>query len=69
MNEPTLRKRPLLLLCNKIDKEKTKKVEEVVEYLGLNDLNDWEWMATEVSAVTGEGIQESLIWIYNKIFV
>jgi len=42
-------------------------IEEIIEYLDLDQIKDHSWHIQPCSAVSGEGIVEGLDWIYSKL--
>ncbi len=67
LNNQVLKKKPLLFLANKSDKKESKDLQELVDFFGLHDIHDREWLIVECSAKTGIGLYEGIIWLINRV--
>lgn len=67
IDEEKLSHVPLLIMANKQDLVSALGADEVAELLNLQDLRDRTWQILPCSAVSGEGLQESMEWIVEQI--
>ncbi|MFW9994772.1 MAG: ADP-ribosylation factor family protein [Candidatus Odinarchaeota archaeon] len=57
-------KAKLLVLCHKQDVENAAKKEEIVKFFQLENLG-MEWSVMETSAITGQGLRDMVVWLYE----
>lgn len=57
----------LLVFCNKQDLQGSLSVEEIKEFLQLDNFQTRHWAVVPCSAVTGEGLIEGINWIVGDI--
>ena len=57
----------LLIFCNKQDIPGALNMEEIKEFLQLDDISTRHWGIIPCSAVTGEGLIEGIDWIVKDI--
>lgn len=67
LNDPKLKKVPLLVYANKSDLNGVLEADEIMEKLELNDINDRDWSLYACSALKGTGIMEGMKWLLEKI--
>lgn len=67
IDEEKLSHVPLLIMANKQDLVSALGADEVAELLNLQDLRDRTWQILPCSAVSGDGLQESMEWIVEQI--
>ena len=58
---------PLLILANKQDLVNALQPDEITSQLQLDGARDRTWQILPCSAKTGEGLQEAMEWIVEKI--
>lgn len=59
---------PVAIFVNKMDKRgKFLDKETVVREFGLDDIDDRQWKAFDVSAKSGKGILEGFEWVYSEV--
>lgn len=63
----TLKQVPLLVLGNKQDIPEASCEKQLSEVLGLSRLKDRDWAIYRCSAKTGQGLNESMDWIVQKL--
>ncbi|XP_070503898.1 uncharacterized protein [Chironomus tepperi] len=59
---------PLIIVGNKIDEVDVMDKNEIIEKLGLNQKDEWEYRIVMTSATTNEGIDEALKCIYMCLY-
>ncbi|KAI8873595.1 ARF/SAR superfamily [Ramicandelaber brevisporus] len=67
LDEEELQNAILLVLANKQDMPGAMSASEVSNALGLGRLKNRQWSIFRTSAITGEGITESMDWLVNAI--
>eukprot|EP01089_Gocevia_fonbrunei_P007668 TRINITY_DN1889_c1_g1_i1.p1 TRINITY_DN1889_c1_g1~~TRINITY_DN1889_c1_g1_i1.p1 ORF type:complete len:297 (-),score=69.92 TRINITY_DN1889_c1_g1_i1:74-964(-) len=67
MNEKDLKGVPVLILANKQDLDSALSLAEVQKSLGLFSGRSSRWELMGCSAVEGQGINEGLEWVYDKV--
>ncbi|XP_030371064.1 ADP-ribosylation factor-like protein 3 [Scaptodrosophila lebanonensis] len=58
---------PLLILANKQDQVGALPTADVAELLGLTRLEKRNWIIQDCSAVTGNGLEQAMEWIYQTM--
>ncbi|KAJ3114252.1 Arf GTPase arl1 [Physocladia obscura] len=67
LQEEELRTAKLMVLANKQDLKGAMSAAEVSEALGLTELRGRQWTIFKCSAITGEGLTESLDWLATQV--
>ncbi|KAJ3063316.1 Arf GTPase arl1 [Rhizoclosmatium sp. JEL0117] len=67
LQEEELKTAKLLVLANKQDLAGAMSAAEVSEHLGLTELRGRQWTIFKCSAMTGEGLTESLDWLATQV--
>ena len=67
LSDEKLKKKPLLVLSNKVDLVKSKNTTEMTDLLCLQKYKDREWFIQETSATTGLGLEEGFYWLAKNI--
>ena len=67
MEEEELTGVPILVLANKQDLPNAAPESEISEILGLSTLKTRQWSIYKTSAVSGEGIKESMTWLADLL--
>ncbi|KAJ3007953.1 UNVERIFIED_CONTAM: Arf GTPase arl1 [Siphonaria sp. JEL0065] len=67
LQEEELKSAKLLVLANKQDLVGAMSATEVSEQLGLTELRGRQWTIFKCSAMTGEGLTESLDWLATQV--
>ena len=67
LEEDELKNAALLIFANKQDLQDALDKEMITEKLGLNTLKNRSWFIQISSAITGDGLQEGLEWLTEKI--
>lgn len=57
----------MLVLANKQDLPDAANEEEISEYLGLSMIKTRMWSIYKTSAVTGQGIDDSMTWLVDTL--
>ena len=57
----------ILVFANKADMPTAKSEEEIAEEFGLHEIKNHEWYLKKCCALTGEGINEGLDWLTEKL--
>jgi ADP-ribosylation factor protein 1 len=63
INEEELIGKPILVFTNKQDLEIVMKPEEIIERLGLKEIEGIQWFVQGTSAKTGDGLKEGIKWL------
>lgn len=58
---------PVLVLANKQDLPNAANEEEIGEHLGLSMIKNRMWSIYKTSAVTGQGIDDSMTWLVDTL--
>ena len=66
-NHPDLANVPILILANKSDLPNSKSDSEIAEYLDLVSLKHHEWSIIWCCGLTGEGLNEGIEWLVEKL--
>lgn len=67
LQEDELRGVPLVIMANKQDLKEALKAEELSKRLRLTSITDRQWSIYPTSAVTGDGVKESFLYLANTI--
>ena len=67
LEEDELKNAALLIYANKQDSSMAINCEEITEKLGLHTLKKKDWFVQSTCATTGDGLQEGLEWLTEKI--
>ncbi|KAI8622087.1 ADP-ribosylation factor family-domain-containing protein [Chytriomyces sp. MP71] len=67
LQEEELKTAKLMVLANKQDLAGAMSAAEVSEHLGLTELRGRQWTIFKCSAMTGEGLTESLDWLATQV--
>ena len=67
LEEDELKNAALLIYANKQDSSMAINREEITEKLGLHTLKKKDWFVQSTCATTGDGLQEGLEWLTEKI--
>ncbi|KAI8845248.1 ADP-ribosylation factor family-domain-containing protein [Chytriomyces cf. hyalinus JEL632] len=67
LQEEELKTAKLMVLANKQDLAGAMSAAEVSEHLGLTELRGRQWTIFKCSAMTGEGLTESMDWLANQV--
>ena len=65
--EDELKNAPLLIYANKQDLPMAMNSAEIIEKLGLHTLKKKDWLVQSTCATSGDGLQEGLEWLTEKI--
>ena len=67
LNNQTLSGTPMLILIHKSDTPDCMSLDFVVEYFGLNDINDRPWKILQSSILHTQTIDEGISWLLSQL--
>lgn len=61
------RRIPILFFANKMDQPNSLTTKEIVRILGLEDIKNKPWKIFPSNAISGNGLNEGLMWLFDQL--